>query len=78
MIKVIHQKDAIRLLDSGEPCNLKVWKLSTGDIIEYKRVTCAGGHWRGGTHKIMLPDSGLLREFRTITMHSINGMEIYL
>ncbi len=78
MIKVIHQKDAIRLLESKQPVTIKVWKLSTGDIIEYKRVTCVGSHWRGGTHKIMLPDSGLLREFRTITMHAINGMEIYL
>lgn len=51
MIRVIHIKDAIRLLESGQPCNIRVWKLSTGDIIEYKGVRCVGSHWRGGTHR---------------------------
>lgn len=37
-IKVIHKNDAIRMLETGQPCNLKVWKLSTGDIIEYRGV----------------------------------------
>lgn len=78
MIKVIHRLDAIRLLESGRPCNLRVWKLSTGDILEYKGARCVGGHWRGGTHKVILPKSGLMREFRDITLFSINGMEIYL
>lgn len=78
MMKVIHRKDAIRLLESGQPCSLRVWKLSTGDIIDYKGVKCVGGHWRGGTHLIMLPNSGLLREFRDITLFSINSMEVYL
>ena len=45
-IKVIHRLDAIRLLESGQPVDLRVWKLSTGDIIEYKGVICIGSHWR--------------------------------
>lgn len=78
MIKVIHKNDAIRLLESGEPCNIRVWKLSTGDILNYKGARCVGSHWRGGTHKVLLPNSGLIREFRDITMFSINGMEVFL
>lgn len=78
MIKAIHRKDAIRLLESGQPCNIRVWKLSTGDIIEYKGVRCISSHWRGGTHKILLPNSRLIREFRDITMFEINSMTIYL
>lgn len=78
MIKVIHKNDAIRLLESGEPCNIQVWKLSTGDILNYKGARCVGSHWRGGTHKVLLPNSRLIREFRDITMFSINGMEVYL
>ncbi len=73
----IHIKDAIALLESGKRVNLRVWKLSTGDIIDYRDVVCIGGHWRGGTHRIMLPYSGLVREFRDITLFEINGMEIY-
>lgn len=76
--RVIHRKEAIRLLESGEPCDLKVWKLSTGDIIEYKGVQCIGSHWRGGCHRIKLPVSGQIREFRDITMFNFNGMEVYL
>lgn len=78
MIKVIHKNDAIRLLESGEPCNIRVWKLSTGDILDYKGAKCVGSHWRGGTHKVLLPNSRLIREFRDITMFSINDMEVYL
>lgn len=75
---VIHRNDALRMLETGQPCDLKVWKLSTGDIIEYKGVRCVGSHWRGGTHKIAIPRSTLLREFRDITLFEINGLEIFL
>lgn len=77
-IKVIHKKDAIHLLETGKSCNIKVWKLSTGDILEYTGVRCVGSHWRGGTHKVILPKSKLIREFRDITLFEINGMEIFL
>lgn len=72
----IHWKDAIALLESGLPVNLKVWKLSTGDILQYKDVICVGSHWRRGTHKIKLPQSHVLREFRDITLFEINGYEV--
>jgi len=77
MTHKIHYKDAIALLESGKRVNLRVWKISTGDILEYRDVVCIGKHWRGGTHRIALPYSGLIREFRDVTMFEINGMEIY-
>lgn len=73
----IHIKDAIVLLETGEPCTLRVWKLSTGDILTYNNVRCIGGHWRKGTHRIKLPESQLVREFRDVTMFEINNMTIY-
>lgn len=76
--KVIHIKDAIALLESKQEVNISVWKLSTGDIIEYNNVVCVGGHWRSGTHRIRIQSSGLVREFRDIALFKINGMEIYL
>ena len=72
----VHWKDAIALLESGMPIDIKVWKLSTGDIIHYKGVTCIDGHWRKGTHTIMLPVSKVPRTFRDITMFEINGFEV--
>ena len=38
--KSIHRNDAILLLEDKQPHILKVWKLSTEDIIEYKEATC--------------------------------------
>lgn len=78
MLKAIHHNDAMRLLESGEPCNLRLWKISTGDILEYKGVRCVGGHWRGGTHLLRMPNSNLLRRCRDITVFEINGMKIFM
>lgn len=75
--KAIHWREAVILLESGQPCNLRVWKLSTGDILDYKGAICIGGHWRKGTHRIRLPHSHLIREFRDITLFEINNMTIY-
>lgn len=75
--KVLHWRDAVALLESRQPCDLSVWKLSTGDIIRYRNAVCVGSHWRGGTHRIRLSTSNLIREFRDITLFEINGYEIY-
>ncbi len=74
---VIHIKDAITLLEAGYPCDLRLWKLSTGDILHYRGAVCIGGHWRRGTHRVRLPESGLIREFRDVTLFEINNMTIY-
>lgn len=74
--RCIHWKDAIALLESGQPCTLKVWKLSTGDIITYPGAVCTGGHWRKGTHNIVCQGSALHRTFRDIVLFEINGYEI--
>lgn len=76
-IKHLHWKDAVLLLESGQPVDIKVWKLSTGDILEYRGAQCVGGSWRKGTHRVKLPYSNLIREFRDITMFEINGYEVY-
>lgn len=75
---VLHIKDAILLLESGQPVDLRLWKLATGDILEYKGAVCIGGHWRRGTHRVKLPRSGVIREFRDVTLFEINNNTIYL
>lgn len=75
---VIHHSDAMRLINTGEPVDLKVWKVSTGDILELKGVQAAGGHWRGGTHLFKFPESQVLRRIRDICIFEINNMTIYL
>lgn len=74
--RCITWRDAIAWLETGEPCTLKLWKLSTGDILVYRDAVCIGSHWRGGTHRVRLPHSHLIREFRDIALFEINGYEI--
>lgn len=77
-IKALHQRDALRLLEDGKPHKLRVWKLSTGDILTYHDVVCTGVWRRHGTHRVRLPRSGLLREFRDVTLFEIDDLTIYL
>lgn len=69
--------DALRLLEDGEPHHLRVWKLSTGDILTYHDARFAGQNKRRGTHRIRLPQSALIREFRNCTLFEIDHMSIY-
>ena len=76
MDRTIYYKDAFKLLEIGIPVDLRLWKLSTGDILTYKGVVCFSVHRRGGTHKVRFPN-GQIREFRDITLFEINGKTIY-
>lgn len=76
--KSIHRRDALRLLEDGRPHRLKVWKLSTGDILTYEAAVHAGGNRRNAVHRIRVPLSGIVREFRDITLFEIDGLSVYL
>ena len=78
MNKVIHLKDAIRLLESGIPCTIRLWKLANGDILTYSNVVGNGSHWRGGLHRVRFLDSGEIRTVRDVCMFEINNLKIYL
>lgn len=75
--RTMHWRDAVALLESGKPVKLRLWKLSTGDILTYPDAICIGGHRRGGTHRVRFLRSGEIREFRDITLFEINGYDIY-
>ncbi len=76
MDRTIYYKDAFAFLETRTPVNLRLWKLSTGDILSYKGVVCISAHRRGGTHKVRFAN-GQIREFRDITLFEINGKTIY-
>ena len=58
MNKPIHITEMRKQLDIAtirkQLVNLKCWKLKTGDIIEYKGWLVKSGHWRGGTHRLII------------------------
>ncbi len=72
----IHYKDAMRLLECRMPVTLRLWKLSTGDVLTYTDVVCFSAYRRGGTHKVRFPN-GEIREFRDVTLFEINEKTIY-
>lgn len=78
MNKRLHITQAIELLQVGKPCELKVWKATTGDILEYKNVIFVGRDSKKGNIRIKLQTSRQIREFRTVCLFEINGMEVHL
>lgn len=80
--KPIHITEMRKQLDVAaiysQTVNLKCWKLSTGDIIEYNGWLVKNGHWRGGTHRLVNPDNRQIREVRDICIFEFMGHEIYL
>lgn len=76
--KSIHKRDALRLLEDRKPHTIRVWKLSTGDILQYKDCVCHSAERRRGTHKIKIPKSSVIREFRDITLFEIDNLSVYL
>lgn len=77
-LKSLHLKDALRLLGDGEEHHLKVWKLSTGELIDYPRARMAGAHKRRGIVRVYLPQSALIRAFREVALVEIDDLTIYL
>jgi hypothetical protein len=78
MAASIYKADALRLLADGKPHTLKLWKMSTGDILIYKDAVFVSRVTIKGTHKVRLPLSHLIREFRDITLFEIDGLKIFL
>lgn len=74
----IYKADALRLLADGKPHTIKVWKMSTGEILTYKDAVFVSRVTIKGTHKVRLPYSTLIREFRDITMFEIDERKIFL
>ena len=73
----MHWHDALALLETGQPVDLRLWELSSGEILTYRNVVCIGGHRRRGLHRVRFIDSGEIRAFRDITLFEINGYDIY-
>ena len=78
MRKAIHIKEAVAMLKDRKPHSLRVWKLSTGDIIEYQEAVYLGSNERGGTITVSLPRSKKTRTFRRVCLFEIDNLKIYL
>lgn len=77
-LKSIHMRDAVKLLKDGSPHRLRLWELRTGGILEYAEAVYVGSHERMRVHRVRLLPSGQIRSFREITLHRIDGLQVYL
>lgn len=75
--KAIHRNDALHLLEDGEPHKLKVWKLTTGDILEYPDAIFIGKHTVRGVHRVRLKNSGQIRAFRDCLLFEVDDLSVY-
>lgn len=73
----IHRHDALRLLEDGEPHKLRVWKLSTGDIITYTDAIHSSADVKTGTHRVRLKASGQIRKLRDVLLFEIDDLSVY-
>nr|DAY94271.1 MAG TPA: hypothetical protein [Caudoviricetes sp.] len=76
-MRAIHINEARKILDSQDPVDLKVWEMSTGEILEYTEVVCFSSYFRGGTRKLRFPNKQI-REVRDVCIFEINGLEVFL
>ena len=74
----IHQAEARRLLRDGQPHRLKLWKLSTGEILLYPRAVFHSEYCKRRNTRVLLLPSGQIREFRNYMLFEIDDMKIYM
>lgn len=73
----IHRKDAMRLLRDGKSHHLRLWKISTGDILTYRQAVYIGAHQRKGVIRVRLLPSKQIRAFREFALFEIDNLKIY-
>ena len=77
MLTAIHRKDAMRLLRDKKPHRLRLWKISTGDILTYHQATYIGAYQRKGMTRLRLYPSNEIRAFRDFALFEIDNLKIY-
>lgn len=76
--KALHTSEAFEILKDRQPHKLRLWKISTGDILTYPQAVLIGRSPRYGNHRVRLLPSKEIREFRDVTLFEIDDMKIYL
>ena len=76
--RAIHQKEALQLLKEEGPHKLRLWKMSTGDILEYPQAYLLNYSPRRGIAKVRLQPSCVIHEFHLFCLHQIDDLDIYL
>lgn len=77
MAKAVHITTARKMIDSGDPVDLKVWA-KDGRVLELQNCIGLRYNFRSGTRQVKLLTSRQIRTIRDVLMFEINGLTIYL
>lgn len=77
MSKYIHISTMRKILQAGEPVELRLWT-SSGEIQVWRNCIPLSQNFYAGTQLFKLLDSGEIRQARLVCIFSINDMIVYL
>ncbi|MBQ9218067.1 MAG: hypothetical protein IJ160_07860 [Muribaculaceae bacterium] len=77
MAKAVHITTARKMIDSGDPVDLKVWA-KDGRMLHLQNCIGLRYNFRSGTRQVKLLTSRQIRTIRDVLMFEINGLTIYL
>ena len=77
MAKAVHITTARKMIDSGDPVDLKVWA-KDGRVLHLQNCIGLRYNFRSGTRQVKLLTSHQIRTIRDVLMFEINGLTIYL
>jgi hypothetical protein len=77
MAQAIHITTARKLIDSGDPVDIKVWA-KDGRVIELRNCVGLRYNFRQGTRQVKILASRQIRTIRDVCIFEINNMTVYL
>lgn len=77
MAKSVHITTMRKMLQAGDPVDIKVWTKS-GEIQSYKNCISLRYDFYKGTRRIKLLTSREIREVRDVCIFEINGLTVFL
>lgn len=77
MTNAIHITTARKIIDSGDPVDMKVWK-KDGSVMVLHRCVGLRYNFRNGTRTIKILASREIRTIRDVCIFEVNGQEVFL
>ena len=77
MTNSIHITTARKLIDSGDPVDLKAWK-KDGSVMELRRCVGLRYNFRNGTRTVKILASREIRTVRDVCIFEVNGLSVFL
>ena len=75
---MMHINTARKMILSGQPFSCRVWKATTGEVLNYENVVCTSSYFDNNTFNVKFIESGSIRKVRMISLFEINDIEIFI